>query len=517
MSIFPRTLTFVTPLADFCRCNPAFLYGVASLIGAAAALQPLPMLPSIILLLAVVLLAGCMKIQKESLQRLMLALCLAAGAFMLTAVRHHYPASLPKGEGDAVVSLNSVALAKTPFGKVWNYNATLRSYNYKGAALTKNLPLKLSIPYDPLKQRPQADSTYIISAALKQSSKGTYYLSPSKQSAWDPVRQDWGLAEWRYASKASFQESIHRSVRDPHVAAFLAGMVTGAFDDQVLSFELGRFGLQHLMAVSGLHFSILSSIIGGLCCLFLSRKGAAWAVIVIMTAYFIFLGSSPSVVRAWITLLLALTALTLERRSTGLNALGIGLMAIVFWDPHLIKEIGFQFSFGVTAAILLWYAPCDSWLRSLFPKRALQEAASMDMWDRHGYCLLYFLRQGLALGIAVNLAALPLTLYHFHKFPLISLLYNLFFPPLVSVSLFLAAAAAGIGPVFPWLASWIHSLNEAYTSFLLNFAFNLPRSLDLSWQVASFPLDLLLLYLLALLLAGMSLQKKYLLEQDHFV
>ena len=92
----------------------------------------------------------------------------------------------------------------------------------------------------------------------------------------------------------------------------------------------------------------------------------------------------------------------------------------------------------------------------------------MDSWDRHGLCLLHFLRQGLALGIAVNLAALPLTLYHFHKFPLSGLLYNLFFPPMVSISLFLVAAAAGVGLAFPWLASWIHSLNAAYTSFLLN-------------------------------------------------
>ena len=35
----------------------------------------------------------------------------------------------------------------------------------------------------------------------------------------------------------------------------------------------------------------------------------------------------------------------------------------ILWDPLMVEEIGFQFSFGITAAILLWFSPCDAFLQ----------------------------------------------------------------------------------------------------------------------------------------------------------
>jgi competence protein ComEC len=131
------------------------------------------------------------------------------------------------------------------------------------------------------------------------------------------------------------------------------------------------------MAISGLHFSIIATFLGLILGLFVSRKIASVTMIILMSAYFIFLGTSPSVTRAWIAIMLALMSLLLGKRSSGLNALGIGILVVVLWDPLAMREVGFQFSFAVTAAILLWYAPCDVLLQKWTPGINMDIASSI--------------------------------------------------------------------------------------------------------------------------------------------
>jgi competence protein ComEC len=411
--------------------------------------------------------------------RILLALTLGIGSFYFTSVRYQFPKDPSIKTGIAEIEIASVRLSKTPFGLIWNYRATLKSFVHNGQHIIKDIPVLV-----------------------------THVISPLKNEPWHPKKEQHNFVEWRFSAKSAVQKYIGESIQDIHVRAFLSGIATGEFDDRLLTFELGRFGLQHLMAISGLHFSILSGLLMLAFGLIFPRNRAAIITIVIMSAYFLFLGASASVTRAWIALMIGLLSCFIERRNSGFNALGIGALMIVLWDPLAVEEIGFQFSFGITAAILLWFAPCEAYLQSIFAKRKLSEATKMDSWDRHGYCLLYFLRQGLALSLAVNLVALPLTLYHFHSFPLMGLVYNLFFPFLMSFSLVLLAFACPLSMIFPWLGNLLHSLNESYTSFVLNFAFNLPRTFDISWQVDMIPKEGIMIYLLLILSLGLVLNRK---------
>lgn len=310
------------------------------------------------------------------------------------------------------------------------------------------------------------------------------------------------MVEWRASAKESIKQRILHAIADPHTAAFLSGIATGEFDDRILAFELGRFGLQHIMAISGLHFAILAAILGFLLRLFLSYRIAAAVLLAILSAYFVFLGPSPSVTRAWTAIAIGLCGLLAGKRSSGLNALGIALLLAALLDPFSASYIGFQFSFAVTAAILMWHAPCDALMQRLFAKRRLSEIADMGRPDQHGYCVLFFLRQALALGLAVNLAALPLTLYHFHKFPLMSLVYNLFFPFLISLSMLLLIIAFIAAPIAPFIATMLHVINERYTQFILNFAFNMPSAFDWTIRVHDIPIEVLALYLSSLFICS---------------
>lgn len=477
------------------------LYAYTVLLGASAALYLI--CPYVLLFAFLPLVFPLLTFRYHSTHlRLLLALSLGFFSFTMAYSRYHFPEEMGAKQGIADVKISSVKITKTPFGSLWSYTANLKSFIQKDQILARDIPIRISLPFEKDSLRPAANFRYQLRARLKTTTHGKYILSPIKNDSWHPIEKLYNLAEWRFYAKSSLQKHIQDSVQDNHVGAFLSGIATGEFDDRLLSFELSRFGLQHLMAISGLHFSILSTLLALILSLLFSRKISAIITMSLMSAYFIFLGASPSVTRAWIAILIGLMSFFIEKRYSSFNALGIATLIVIICDPLMIEEIGFQFSFGITAAILLWFPICEAFLQRLFAKRTLSEVTKMDNWDQHGYCFLYFLRQNIALCCSVNLVALPLTLYHFQSFPFMSLIYNLFFPFFVSFSLMFLVIACSISAIFPWLGSLLHRLNEYYTQFVLNFALYLPKSFDFSWQIKEIPKEALIIYLLIIFSTG---------------
>jgi competence protein ComEC len=89
-----------------------------------------------------------------------------------------------------------------------------------------------------------------------------------------------------------------------------------------------------------------------------------------------------------------------------------------------------------------------------------------------------------------------------------SLVYNLFFPFLVSLSLILLTLACSFSLIIPWLGSQLHALNESYTQFVLNFAFNLPKAFDASWKVAGISNGMLVIYMVIIFFLGVLLRNR---------
>lgn len=493
-------------LANLWQNHPAALYALTILLGSSAAIFPIDSLPFILAILLII--PPLYQLTYSPAQiRILLALTLGMICFFLTSLRYQFPEQKLLKNGIADIEMVSIKLNKTPFGTVWNYKGILKSYTHDGLMKAKNIPVFISIPFEDSLARPSANLRYQLSGNLKTTTQGKYILTPNKNQSWRVLNQLNTLAEQRFSVKATVQKYIKDSIKDQHIGAFLSGIATGEFDDRILSFELNRFGLQHLMAISGLHFSIISTLFAFSFSSFFSSRMAATMTLILMSLYFLFLGASPSVTRAWIAVLMGSLCLLIEKNNSGFNALGVAAIILLLWDPLLIGDLGFQYSFGITAGILLWFSPLDQWLQIIFSKRNLSEMAKADSWDIHGYCLLHFFRQSLALNMAVNIVAVPLTLYHFHQFPLMSLVYNLFFPFLVSFSLILLVSACLLTLIFPWLSVQLHALNEIYTGFVLNFAFHLPKTFDVTWHIPELSKDILLIYLLVLLSGGIILKK----------
>jgi competence protein ComEC len=211
----------------------------------------------------------------------------------------------------------------------------------------------------------------------------------------------------------------------------------------------------------------------------LPHKIASILPIVFLTGYAFALGDSPPIERAWIGISLYLTAHLAGYRISALNALGIALIWQLVKDPLLIFHLGFQFSFLCTAAILVTYPLFRSWLTHFFPQRSFRSLIQMPLLDQHGHLFSFFCRETLAINGAIHLVTIPLIFFHFHKFPVLSLLYNLFLPAAVSIVYVLLV----IGIALPVAGPWVHVLNKHLTNLILKVATHPPALYDFQWRI----------------------------------
>lgn len=493
-------------LVSFWIEYPALLYGTSCLLGVYFSLAPNFFL---IFPLCFLSLPFCYVAlyEKNGVRQFLLSLMCLISLWSYTSYFYQFPVLPPEGlKGKAHLSLLALKQQSSSFGKRWIYEAEIKQFFPDQSAtqsVAKGIKCSFSIPMNDRFQRPCANQDYVVHATLKQTPKGQYILKIKSQEKWHGIKHLWSLAEKRYQAKEWLKTLIHRLINHSKSADFLAGLATGEFDDRSMQMDFARYGLQHIMAISGFHFAILAAILGFLFRFFFSSSLASFLMIGFLTVYFCFLGWSASIFRSWMMITIALLGPLFEKSSNALNILGLALIVSLLCDPLLAQTLGFQFSFLVTAAILVLYPSMDYYLMMLLPKRPLSQIVEMDRLNQHGYYILSLFRQGLALTFAVNSFAWPLTLYYFHQVPWMSLLYNLFFPTFVSLSLFLLLIGLILHCISPPLASPIHAINSHYTKWILSLTSNLPTSLDIYWRVDYFPSWFLVIYLTCLM--GLSL------------
>jgi len=472
--------------------HPALLYGLAFAGAVALGLGHLWMLAALCMIGVTVL---------QHRNRLFLFCLVLAAAFCTV----HLSIQLPPDEavqGKAHIAISSVKPYHTAFREGFIVQGTLVSFVPDGShdSTARNVPFSLKTG----KKRESADQDYMVQATLRHRK----YLHVKKGTPWQPVPKTFSLAEWRARNKEAVRQYITGKIRHTKAASFLSGMATGLFDDNILHNELSRFGLQHIMAISGFHFALVACMLNLGLRLALPDRKASITLVILLTLYFLFLGASPSILRAWVMATLYFAGKIIERQTRALNSLGVALIVVLTLDPLSLTTIGFQFSFLVTAAILVLTGPVESALQRVFKKRPLSELIGMSLLDQHGYIASNALRKILALTISVQAVVLPLSLFWFQKFPVLSLFYNMFFPFLASLSLFLLIVGLAVFWLPP-LANIIHAINSAYTNWVLDLAYQLPMSLDLWLRVPRISLLFIAGYLVLLFAAGTFIKMIY--------
>lgn len=520
---------FISIAGSFWRQHPALLYSLGVLLGLHAAFHwtPLLLIPcgiTILPLAAVFIFPSGDRLRS----RIILFLMTTTGVFFYIKTAYLFPKLSEEGiSGTAEISIKSVSSSQKAFGRVWSYCGTLGAFipdqpvisevdsgriNPIQSSIAYGVPYHLQLPENAKVIRPKANRRYRFRARLKMADGGHYFLSVSPKDPWQVIEGTWSFAEYRYELKSAVKAYIQKRILGSRAGVFLAGIATGDFDDRLMLFEFGRFGLQHIMAISGFHFAFIATILSGLLRFWMRPRLTAIALIVFLTTYFVFLGCGASIMRAWVAILVALLGSLIGKHSVPLNTMGIAIIAIFCADPLLCCSSGFELSFLSTAAILFFFSGSDFMLQKLWKKRSLSTIAEMNSMNQHAFLILTFFRQALALTCAVHLVALPMMLFYFHKFPLMGVVYNLFFPFMVSGAMLLLLLGIVMDLIMPPVAGIVHLINSHYTQFMLNFTSNMPSSVDVIWRIEKLPESFVLTYLCCLLWCGIFI-KSYLIEK----
>jgi competence protein ComEC len=218
-----------------------------------------------------------------------------------------------------------------------------------------------------------------------------------------------------------------------------------------------RSGLAHLLSVSGLH---LTAVVGAVMLLTLKLLAlspmlalrfrlvlvAAGAGALAGIAYTLLTGAEVPTIRSCIAALLVLLGIALGREALTLRLVAVAALAVLLLWPESLPGASFQMSFAaITAIVALHEHPR---VRALLARRE-------ELWPiKLGRLLL-----GLVLtGLAVELALIPIALWHFHQAGLYGALANIVAIPLTTFVIMPLEALAllfdliGLGAPFWWLA-----------------------------------------------------------------
>ena len=259
------------------------------------------------------------------------------------------------------------------------------------------------------------------------------------------------VKQWIYELRNRMNASIYAAVKEEETAGILTAICTGdrsALTDQT-KILYQRSGIAHILAVSGLHISLVGMGVFRLLRRSLRFSAAGILSCLIMIGFCALSGASPSSVRATIMFLLQITAIGLGKRYDILCAASVAGILMLLQQPLFLFHTGFQLSFAAILAVGILFRPLEAvFLRNRRTHKE-QSEKSRRLW-------LYRLGSSFLLSLSVTLFTLPLVASAYYEVPLYSVLLNLLIVPLMSTVL-------GSG-LFTALLGMIHLLSGRFAS-----------------------------------------------------
>jgi ComEC/Rec2-related protein len=213
-----------------------------------------------------------------------------------------------------------------------------------------------------------------------------------------------------------------------------------------------KLGITHLLALSGMHLTMIAAL--ALLATRLAPRRRDLAVALALSLYVGVVGNVDSLTRAYAMALLILLARALVRPTRPVDALGKALFVMLLCAPRAILAVGLQLSFAATLAVFLCLermpgvllhpasATAPVWLRTL--RRCGQGAAAAFL-----------------ISLAVEAFIAPLQIHHFGRVSVVGPLATVLFLVPVSALQGLALAAAagipGLGEALAVALAWLSS------------------------------------------------------------
>lgn len=241
------------------------------------------------------------------------------------------------------------------------------------------------------------------------------------------------LSHWVEAQREKITAHLATLIGDKE-GAIAAALVTGDRSgiDDTLRDAFANSGIAHILAISGLHLSIIAGLVfliirRGLCFIppfalrLNTKKGAAGAAIFFTFLYLALADFALPAQRAFIMTSIIMLAILVDRTALTLRNVAFAASFILLLLPESLLSVSFQLSFAAVISLVAGYEalrfPLASW--ASHQKNTLRKGVLYT----GGICLSTLL---------ATAATTPLTIYTFNRFTLHAIEANLISIPLLS-------------------------------------------------------------------------------------
>lgn len=189
-------------------------------------------------------------------------------------------------------------------------------------------------------------------------------------------------------------------------------------------------GIAHLLAISGLHLSLvggfvfvslrlLLSLFPQIALRFNTKKIAAIFAILATFSYMLISGSATPSQRSFMMTLIVMLAVLTDRKAISMRSVALAAFLILCLFPHVITTPSFQLSFAAVISLIAFYEVYSHKLAHRFHQ------------DSFAFKVLTYFAGLLITSAIATIATTPFTIYHFGQFTVQSLLTNMIAIPLM--------------------------------------------------------------------------------------
>lgn len=302
------------------------------------------------------------------------------------------------------------------------------------------------------------------------------FVHLEEQKTWRSMLESW-REQLRKQIERIFPQDLHWEAK-----ALLIGDKSDFTTE--INEQLQILGISHLLAISGLHVSLVMLLIRGtLLRLRMTHETTHYLLLVALPLYAIIAGASPSVLRASLMAFFVLLFLKPGSKLSPIDALSYSAITLLFWKPTLFYFPGFQLSYGAALTIIL--------------------SAQLLRRVEHSIIQLFLI------SLFTQLSLYPILLFHFYEFSVSSIVINILYVPIYS-SFVLPSylIILCLSYLFPIFSEWYLMVFVPIQRFLLQWTEKLAELPYQMWVGGAISVTVMGGITLSILYAFIALERK---------